>query len=124
MHRWHNEFGALLEQGAESREMWLQGLKYQIDAFTYAESRKTEPEYIRFDTSARHQGYAWLPPRSEESRQHIEKQLAEFGLEDSLYTFPGYGESRPLAYRCQAITTGVLARWLETFWKGRCRGDW
>jgi hypothetical protein len=123
-HRWHNEYCALLEQGAEPREMWLRGLRYQVDALAFAESNKIEPEYVRYDTSARHNKYAWLLPRAEEDRVDVEQQLAAYKLEDSLYSFPGYGETKPLAYRRQAFAIGNLAEWLETFWKGRLRGDW
>jgi hypothetical protein len=124
LHRWYYEFGALLEQGAQPREMWLRGLKYQIDAFRFAESGKIETDYIRFDTNARHHEYTWLLSRSEENRIQIEKQLVEYRLEDSLYKFPGYGETKPLAFRLKAITTGNLVNWLEIFWKGRTKGDW
>lgn len=124
LHRWYYEFGALLEQGAEPRELWLQGLKYQILAFKFSESRKIDTNYIRFDISARHHEYTWLVPRSEENRLDIANQLLEYKLEDSLYRFPGYGKIKPLAFRSKAIATGNLVKWLETFWIGRVRGDW
>lgn len=92
--------------------------------FQFADSRKIETDYVRFDVSARHHGYTWLLPRSEESRIRVEQQLAGYRLEDSLYRFPGYGKTRPLAFRSKAIATGNLVQWLETFWKGRTKGDW
>jgi hypothetical protein len=124
LHRWYYEFGALLEQDAQPRERWLRGLNYQIGAFRFAESGKIDTDYIRFDIQARHHEYTWLLPRSEADRKQIEKQLMEYKLEDSLYTFPGYGEIKPLAFRTKAITTGWLVNWLEVFWKGRAKGDW
>ena len=99
-------------------------MRHQIEAFRYAESRKMDTDYIRFDMNARHHEYMWLPPRSEESRLEVQRQLVEYELEDSLYRFPGYGETRPLAFRKKAISTGNLVKWLETFWRGRVRGDW
>lgn len=123
-HRWYYEFGALLEQDAKPRERWLRGLKYQIGAFRFAESRKIDTDYIRFEPNARHHEYTWLLPRSEADRNQIVKQLMLYRLEDSLYTFPGYGKIKPLTFRTKAITTGWLVNWLETFWKGRNKGDW
>ncbi len=124
LHRWYYEFGALLEQGAEPRERWLRGLKYQIDAFRFAESGKIRPGYFTFDTHARHHEYTWLLPRSEADRNQIEQQLVGYRLEDSLYRFPDYGKIKPLLFRSKAITTGLLVHWLEIFWKGRAKGDW
>ena len=124
LHRWYYEFGALLEQGAEPRERWLRGLRYQIDAFRFSESEERDTEYIKFTTNARHQAYTWLLPRSEADRNRIEKQLMGYRLDDSLYTFPGYGKIKPLLFRMRAITTGILVHWLETFWNGRAKGDW
>ena len=124
LHRWYYGFGALLEQGAEPREMWLRGLKYQIEAFKFSDSRKIETDYFKFDTNAKHHEYTWLLSRSEENRIQIEKQLVEYRLEDSLYKFPGYGKTKPLTFRSKAISTGSLVNWLEIFWKGRTKGDW
>lgn len=124
LHRWYYEFGALLEQDAQPRESWLRGLRYQIDAFRFAESGKIDTDYFNFDTNARHHEYTWLLPRSEADRNQIEKQLMEYKLEDSLYKFPGYGKIKPLTFRLKAITTGLLVHWLEIFWKGRAKGDW
>ncbi|MCD4669201.1 MAG: hypothetical protein K8S14_02010 [Actinomycetia bacterium] len=124
LHRWHYEFDALLEQGAEPREMWLRGLKYQIEAFKFAEAKMIDLNYFNFDTDARHHEYMWLVPRREENRINIENKLMSMRLEDFLYVFPGYGKTKPLSYREKAITVGSLAKWLGTYWKGRIMGNW
>ena len=123
-HRWYYEFGALLEQGAEPRKMWLQGLKYQIEASKFAESKGINPFYNKFSIHARYHEYTWLIPRREENRTTIENMLVSTGLEDFLYVFPGYGETKPLSYCTKAIYANNPVKWLETYWKGRVMGNW
>jgi hypothetical protein len=116
-HRWYYEFGAMLEQGTEPRELWLDGLRYQIDAIRLMQTR--------LDPQTEHHAYTWLLPRSEELRDSIRQRLDSCDTKDFLYVWPeGWTVPETLAWRSRAVHTGFPTKWLEVFWSGRLRGDW
>ena len=117
-HRWFYQYGALLESGAEPRQTWLDGLRYQVASI--------EPETPSLTAlyDIPYHAWIWLEPRQDEARAEVLCQLMQQNVSTFLYRWPGYRYGPPLNWRDRAMYCYKTTNWLEMFWKGRMRGDW
>ena len=118
VHRWFYQYGALLESGAEPRQLWLDGLRYQVAAVTDDTPSPTALYDIPYHA------WIWLEPRDDGTRAEVLRQLMAQNVSTFLYRWPGYRYGPPLDWRDRAMYCYKTTNWLEMFWKGRWRGDW
>lgn len=119
LHRWYYELGALLEQNAKDCDKFREGLDYQIKAIEIWDDKKWLDGY-----SAEMQHYKWMYlPHSEKDRQEIKEKLLNKKWEDFLYIWP-CPPYKCVEWRDRAFYMVRPASWLETYWRGRLRGDW
>jgi len=122
-HRWFYQYGALLEFGAEPRELWLRGLQYQVAASRgrsdYAYS------WPGYNPDMFHHAWIWLTPRDERDREQVQRTLMAQDVDTFRYVWPeNHRPIAPLAWRSGAMYGFRFTNWLEVQWKGRMRGDW
>jgi len=117
-HRWFYQYGALLEFGAEPRQMWLDGLHFQVASIEEGTASPTALYDVPY------LAWIWLEPRRDEMRAEVLHQLMQQNVDTFLYRWPGYRYGPPLDWRDRAMYCYKTTNWLEMFWKGRMRGDW
>ena len=121
LHRWYYQYGALLEFGAEPRDTWLRGLKYQVACMREETNLYSDGLYDVW-----HHAWIWLEPHNDEDRNLAFERLMAQDVDTFRYKWPGGKNtySPCLDFRENAMYCFKNTNWLEMFWKGRLRGDW
>ena len=122
-HRWFYQYGALLDLGAEPRDLWLRGLRYQVAA---ARGRSGYSySWSNYNPDLYHHAWIWLSSREEQDRENVQNHLMAQHIDTFCYVWPpNYRVIAPLAWRSRAMYGFRFTNWLEVYWKGRMRGDW
>lgn len=119
-HRFYYQYGALLEFGAEPRDLLLRGLGYQVAAI-----KEQADVYSAGMYDLWHHAWTWLTPRSECDRTLVCERLMAQDVQSFCYKWPAGTNFGPAyAFRAKSIYAAQICGWFELMWKGKLRGDW